>query len=343
MTAQSPSGNAPPPLSASSSPGNGNGSPRPASESTPAQERRPRLEGSTHSPKRRRATAKEKGGLGRSVKREEEEEEEEEGTEAELTRDDQKGFGREESTAVRPEWASAEVSAPVGQPQLTSWTSDAQLGFTDTLHRFCQLYRHEMWGFWYTLPHPQSSTARLALRPDCFLWAAQSIPRWWSTQRCRTSSTQITGRPKEVLFPLPPITSSAWVQRPLTAQFRARTLSYACVRTGYLLLGDVTHGREFFWKAREHLSYVFDSSHYDVACLLKHMVRLPRLLYFKERKTTFEAHSLASRSRGRQCSSVELGRKDTRGRHTTCLYARTCAKYWAYVTHTMPTNSMLGL
>jgi hypothetical protein len=34
----------------------------------------------------------------------------------------------------------------------------------------------------------------------------------------------------------------------------------------------VTHGREFFCKAREHLSYVFDSSHYDVACMLKHMV-----------------------------------------------------------------------
>jgi len=63
-------------------------------------------------------------------------------------------------------------------------------------------------------------------------------------------------------------------------RFRARTLSHACGRTGYLLLGDVTHGREFFWKAREHLSYVFDSSNYDVACLLKHMVRLPRLLSF---------------------------------------------------------------
>lgn len=240
MTAQSSSGNAPPPLSASSSPGNGNGSPGPASESTPARERRPRLEGSTHSPKRRRATAKEKGGLGsgetnkrRPVKSEVEEEEE--GTEAELARYDQKGFGREERTAVRPEWASAAVSAPVREPQLTSWTSDAQLGFTDTLHRFCQLYRHEMWGFWYTLPHPQSSTARLALRADVILCAAQSIPRWWSTLRCRTSSTQITGRPKEVLFPLPPITSSAWVQRlsHRTGSAQERCLTRACVQGIY--------------------------------------------------------------------------------------------------------------
>jgi hypothetical protein len=44
------------------------------------------------------------------------------------------------------------------------------------------------------------------------------------------------------------------------------------VIAGYLMLGDVSHGREFFLKARDHLSYVFDSSNYDVACLLKHMV-----------------------------------------------------------------------
>jgi hypothetical protein len=33
-----------------------------------------------------------------------------------------------------------------------TWRREAQLGFTDTLHQICQLYRHEMWGFWYECP-----------------------------------------------------------------------------------------------------------------------------------------------------------------------------------------------
>ncbi|ELR16246.1 uncharacterized protein ACA1_310750 [Acanthamoeba castellanii str. Neff] len=229
MTSQSASGNAP--LPSSSSPGNGNGSPRPASESTPVREQRPRLEGSTHSPKRRRATAKEKGRLGsgdtnkrRSVKSEEEEEED--GTEAELARYDQKGFGREERTAVRPERASAAVSVPVGEPQLASWTSDAQLGFTDTLHRFCQLYRHEIWGFF-------------PINPSMVEYPTLSYI--FNTDHGTAERSALS------------------------------VAAHYVVSMGYLLLGDVTHGREFFWKAREHLSYVFDSSNYDVACLLKHM------------------------------------------------------------------------
>lgn len=45
------------------------------------------------------------------------------------------------------------------------------------------------------------------------------------------------------------------------------------VTAGYLMLGDVAHAREFFYKTRDHLSHVFDHSDYEVACMLKHMVR----------------------------------------------------------------------
>jgi hypothetical protein len=37
--------------------------------------------------------------------------------------------------------------APTGH--LSAWEREAQLGFADTLHHFCELYRNEMWGFWF--------------------------------------------------------------------------------------------------------------------------------------------------------------------------------------------------